>query len=57
VVLTDDVANVRRYGSLVENLGVSQTPAVVVIGRRGEASLVEGFVDAGSLAQVVADAR
>jgi hypothetical protein len=57
VVLTDDVANVRRYGSLVENLGVSQTPAVVVISRQGRASLIEGFIDAGSLVQVVADAR
>jgi hypothetical protein len=57
VVVTDDVANVHRYGSLVEDLGVSQTPAVVVVDRRGQASLIEGFVDAGSLVQVVADAR
>jgi hypothetical protein len=57
VIVTDDVANVDRYGSLVEDLGISQTPAVVVVDRRGRASLVEGFVDAGSLAQVVADAR
>jgi hypothetical protein len=57
VILTDDVANVDRYGSLVEDLGVSQTPAVVVVDRRGRASLIEGFVDAGSLVQVVADAR
>jgi hypothetical protein len=57
VIVTDDVANVHRYGSLVEDLGVSQTPTVVVIDRRGQANLIEGFVDAGSLAQVVADAR
>jgi hypothetical protein len=57
VVLTDRVENVERYGSLVEDLGVSQPPAVVVVDRRGGARLVEGYVDPESLAQVVADAR
>jgi hypothetical protein len=57
VVLNDDVRNVKRYGSLIEDLGVSQAPAIVIIGRSGKASLVEGYVDADSLVQVVADAR
>lgn len=57
VVLSDLVAGVDRYGSLVEDLGVTQTPAVVVIDTRGEARLVEGYVDAASLVQVVTDAR
>jgi hypothetical protein len=57
VVLTDDVGNVDRYGKLLEHLGVTQAPAIVVIGRSGKASLVEGYVDGPSLAQVVADAR
>ena len=57
VVLTDVVANVDRYGSLVESLGVSQTPAIVVIDRAGKARLIEGYVDAASLVQVVTDAR
>ena len=35
VVLTDDVAAVERYGKLVEDLGVSQTPSVVIIDRSG----------------------
>jgi hypothetical protein len=56
-VLTDDVRNVDRYGSMVEDLGVNQAPAIVVIGRSGEASLIEGYIDAESLVQVVADAR
>jgi hypothetical protein len=56
-VFTDDVANTRRYGRLVENLGVTQAPAIVFINRRGKASLVEGYVDGPSLAQVIADAR
>ena len=57
VVLTDDVRNVDRYGKLLENLGVTQAPAIVVIGRSGNATLVEGYVDGPSLAQVVADSR
>lgn len=54
---TDDVDNTERYGKLVENLGVTQAPAIVYIDRRGTASLVEGYVDGPSLAQVIADRR
>jgi hypothetical protein len=57
VVLTDDVAAVDRYGSMVEDLGVSQTPAVVLIDSRGTARLIEGYIDTDTLAQAVADAR
>jgi hypothetical protein len=57
VVLSDRVGNVDKYGSMVEDLAISQTPAVVVIDRRGTARLIEGYVDAESLVQVVADAR
>jgi hypothetical protein len=57
VVLSDDVRNSGRYGSLLEDLQVSQAPAIVVIGRSGKADLIEGYVDADSLVQVVADAR
>jgi hypothetical protein len=57
VVLSDDVRNVDLYGKLLENLGVTQAPAIVFINRRGTASLVEGYVDGPSLAQVIADAR
>ena len=57
VVLTDDVRNADRYEALLEDLGVNQAPAIVVIGRSGKASLIEGYIDAESLVQVVADAR
>jgi hypothetical protein len=57
VVLTDDVRNADRYETLLEDLQVSQAPAVVVIGRSGKADLIEGYVDADTLVQVVADAR
>jgi hypothetical protein len=56
-VFTDDVKNVSRYGKLVQNLGVTQAPAIVFIDRRGTARVIEGYVDGPSLAQVVADAR
>ena len=57
VVLTDDVRNADRYESKLEDLGVNQAPAIVVIGRSGKASLIEGYIDAELLVQVVADAR
>jgi hypothetical protein len=57
VVLIDDVAAVERYGKLVEDLGVSQTPSIVIIDRTGHARLLEGYVDSNSLTQAVADAR
>ena len=57
VVLSDDLRNVDHYGKLLQNLGVTQAPAIVVIGRSGKAQLIEGYVDAPSLVQVVADAR
>jgi hypothetical protein len=57
VVLTDDVDAVDLYGSMVEDLRVSQTPAVVLIDRQGGARLIEGYVDTDTLAQAVADAR
>jgi protein-disulfide isomerase len=57
LVLTDQVDAVERYGKLVEDLGVSQTPSVVIIGRSGKAQLIEGFVDSDTLTQAVADAR
>jgi hypothetical protein len=56
-VFIDHVDAVDRYGKLVEDLGVSQTPAVVLIDRAGEARLIEGYADTETLAQAVADAR
>jgi hypothetical protein len=57
LVLTDDVGAVERYGNLVEDLGVSQTPSIVIIDRKGKARLIEGYVDSNTLTQAVADAR
>ncbi|MGH2744141.1 MAG: hypothetical protein ACRDLY_02490 [Thermoleophilaceae bacterium] len=57
LVLTDHVDNVDAYGKLVEQLNVYQAPAIVIVGRSGNARLLEGYVDAGVLRQEVADAR
>jgi hypothetical protein len=57
LVLSDDVDAVERYGKLVEDLGVSQTPSIVIIDRTGKAQLIEGYVDSNTLTQAVADAR
>lgn len=57
LVLSDNVDAVERYGKLVEDLGVSQTPSIVIIDRTGKARLIEGYVDSGTLTQAVADAR
>ena len=57
LVLSDDVAAVDRYGKLVEDLGVSQTPSIVIIDRKGKARLIEGYVDSNTLTQAVSDAR
>jgi hypothetical protein len=56
-VFSDSVARVARYRSLVEGTGLAQAPAVVIIGPDRRATLVEGFVDAETLAQQVTDAR
>jgi hypothetical protein len=57
LVLTDDVGAVERYGKFVEDLGVSQTPSVVIIDSKGNARLLEGYTDSNTLTQAVADAR
>jgi hypothetical protein len=57
LVLVDHVDAVERYGKTVEDLGVSQTPSVVLIDRTGDARLIEGYADTETLAQAVADAR
>ena len=54
---TDRVENLVRYRSIVADLPISQAPAIVIVSPDGKARVLEGFVDAGSLRQHVADAR
>ena len=55
-VFSEPISRLAKYRAIVDAAGVSQAPAVVVIGRKG-ARLVEGFVDRETLAQEVADSR
>lgn len=56
-VLRADIGDIGEYRRVVEDLGIERAPAVVIVDRRGQARLVEGYTDAGSLAQQVEDAR
>jgi hypothetical protein len=56
-VFTDRINHLGRYGPLIGRVGVSQAPATVIVDSKRHARLIEGYVDAGTLAQEVADAR
>jgi hypothetical protein len=56
-VFTDRITHLGRYQRVVADLGISQAPAIVVVGRSHKATLLEGFVDEGSLKQRVKDAE
>jgi len=56
-VFRDEIERLAAYRGVTNNLGVAQAPATVVIGADREAQLLEGFVDAGTLRQVVLDAK
>jgi hypothetical protein len=54
-VLMDKLSNLADYRRVVEGLDVSQAPSIVIVDRDRKAQLLDGFIDAGSLRQVVAD--
>src|SRR4051812_29542205 len=56
-VLSDTIQHIGRYGAMVGELGVSETPAIVIVDRRRRAHVIEGYVDSQTLAQEVADIR
>jgi hypothetical protein len=56
-VFTDQVAHVSRYGSLIQGIGIDQAPAIVIVDHDRRARLIQGYVDAETLAQEVSDAR
>lgn len=56
-VFVSDVRDLGDYQDLVGELDIDQAPAVVVVGRQRKARVLEGYVDPGTLAQQVEDAR
>jgi hypothetical protein len=55
-LFSDTVAHISNYRRVIGGLGISQTPAMVVIDRKRNARLFEGFLDAGTIKQSVRDA-
>ena len=49
--------DLETYRPVLSGAGVSQVPAIVVVRAGDDARLVEGYVDAATLRQIVADAR
>ncbi len=56
-VFSAPISRLADYRGVTAGAGVSQAPAVVILGRNGGARLIEGFVDRETLAQEVADSR
>jgi hypothetical protein len=56
-VFTDPIGRLARYRGVIGELGISQAPAVVIVGRDRTARVIEGYVDPATLAQDVTDAR
>jgi hypothetical protein len=50
------VARISDYRRIVGELGISQSPALVVIDRKRKAHLLEGYLDSGTIRQTVRDA-
>jgi hypothetical protein len=51
------IRRLLAYDDLVGQLGITQAPAVVIVGRGRSARVIEGYVDPPTLRQDVADAR
>ncbi|MEX2196429.1 MAG: hypothetical protein WD844_14185 [Thermoleophilaceae bacterium] len=56
-VFVDDVTEIAEYRKVVGELDLDRAPAVVIVRADGKAEVIEGYVDPGSLAQQVEDAR
>ncbi len=57
VVETVTIGSLARYEGMLETLGVTQSPTVVVIDRNRKAVTLTGYVDRLSVNQAIADAR
>jgi len=57
VVKSVGLDSLSTYGPLVNDLGVSQSPSIVVISRDLKGTVLTGFVDRVSINQAIADAR
>jgi len=51
------ISRLDDYSAVIDGAGVSQAPAVVILGKGGKARLIEGYVDPTTLKQELADSR
>jgi hypothetical protein len=51
----DTVARISDYRRIVGALGISQSPAMVVIDRNRKAQVLQGYLDSGTIRQTVRD--
>jgi len=51
----DTVSHISDYRRVVGQLGISQSPAMVVIDRNRKAELLQGYLDSGTIRQTVRD--
>ena len=56
-IFTAELSKLARYRRVIADLGVTQAPSVVIVGKDRKAVLLEGFIDSGTLKQQVRDAR
>ena len=54
-VFTAPITKLARYRRVVNDLGVTQAPAVVIVGKDRKARLLEGYIDPVTLRQQVKD--
>ncbi len=55
-VFDANLDQIAQYRPMIANVGISEVPAVVIVRPGQQAVLFQGFVDAGTLKQNVADA-
>ena len=56
MVVKAGLKDLSRFRPVLAGAGVSQVPSVVIVHKGGDAHLIEGYVDPGTLRQNVADA-
>lgn len=56
-VFDANLSDIASYRPMLQNVGISEVPAVVIVRPGQRAVLFQGFVDAGTLRQNVADAQ
>lgn len=56
-VFSAPISRLAAYRAVTGGAGVSRAPSVVILGGKGSARVIEGFVDRETLAQEVSDSR